>query len=46
MNLPGTSTQMRQPAIPDLDLSLEETTQIKDNVNFTLRFEPCALKLT
>ena len=39
MNLTGTTEQVRNPTIPDLDLSLEKTVPIWNRVNFTLRLD-------
>jgi hypothetical protein len=39
MNLTGRTEQVRNPTIPDLDLSLEKTVPIWDHLNFTLRLD-------
>jgi hypothetical protein len=38
-DLEGTTTAVRQPTIPSLDLSLQKSAQIKDNVSFQLRLD-------
>jgi hypothetical protein len=38
-NLIGTTAQVRQPTIPSLDLSLQKTTPIRDNLSFQLRLD-------
>ena len=37
--LEGTTAQVRNPTIPDLDLSLQKTTPIKENLSFELRLD-------
>lgn len=39
MNLTGTTAQVRTPIIPSLDLSVQKTTQIHENVSFQLRLD-------
>jgi hypothetical protein len=39
MNLPSYTSQLRNPTIPDLDLSLQKTTTIHDNLTFQLRLD-------
>jgi len=39
MNLTGRTEQVRNPTMPDLDLSLEKTLPIWNRVNFTLRLD-------
>lgn len=39
MNLQGTTGQVRNPTIPNLDASLEKTVPIWNRVNFTLRLD-------
>lgn len=39
MDLPGTTTQVRTPTIPTLNLSLEKNTKIAEHVNFQLRLD-------
>jgi hypothetical protein len=39
MNLTGRTNQVRNPTIPNLDLSLEKTLPIWNRVNFTLRLD-------
>lgn len=39
MNLPGTTTQVRQPTIPSLDMSLQKSTRLAEHVNFDLRLD-------
>ncbi|HVW78271.1 MAG TPA: carboxypeptidase regulatory-like domain-containing protein [Alloacidobacterium sp.] len=39
MNLIGTTSQVRQPTVPNLDLSLQKTTPIHDNLSFQLRLD-------
>ena len=39
MNLAGTTGQVRQPTIPDLDLSLQKTVPIHEAMNFDLRLD-------
>jgi hypothetical protein len=39
MNLTAETAQVRQPTIPNLDLSLQKTTPIHDNVSFQLRLD-------
>jgi hypothetical protein len=38
-NLAGYTTQVRTPTVPNADLSLQKTTQIRDNLNFQLRLD-------
>ncbi len=38
-NLPGYTTAVRNPTIPDLDLSLQKSTPIRDRVSFLLRLD-------
>jgi len=38
-NLSGTTGQVRNPTIPSLDLSLQKSTPIRENLGFTLRLD-------
>jgi hypothetical protein len=38
-NLSGTTGQVRNPTIPSLDLSLQKSTPIRENLSFTLRLD-------
>jgi hypothetical protein len=38
-NLEGETAQVRNPTMPDLDLSLQKSTPIKENINFLLRLD-------
>jgi hypothetical protein len=38
-SLEGVTTQVRNPTIPNLDLSLQKSTAIRENVNFLLRLD-------
>jgi hypothetical protein len=39
MNLPSNTAKLRDPTVPDLDLSLEKTAPIHENVQFHLRLD-------
>jgi hypothetical protein len=39
MDLQGRTGQVRQPTIPSLDLSVQKTTPIRENLNFQLRLD-------
>jgi hypothetical protein len=39
MNLPGTTAQVRNPTIPNLNLSVQKTTPIWNNLKFQLRLD-------
>lgn len=38
-DVPGLTNQVRNPTIPNLDLSLQKTTPIRNNINFQLRLD-------